>query len=88
MNDFEEINKSFSKFCIEDEDEDVVFNSVNPITSFKKMVGFNKKDLVGEALKNMNDFILDKLAFAVTPETIKLLADCAGELRKACVSEQ
>ena len=80
--------KPFSKFSIEDEDEDVRFDPIKPIPPFKKMVSFNKKDLVADALKQMNEFILDKLVFAVTPDTIRMLGECAGELRKACVSEQ
>ena len=91
-NEMEEIEeaiiKPFNKFSIEDEDIDIRFDPANPITSFKKMVSFNKKDLVSDALKVMNEFIMDKLAFAVTQETIKVLGECAAELRQACVSEQ
>jgi len=36
----------------------------------------------------MNDFIHDKLLFAITPDTIKFLGECSGELRQACVSQQ
>lgn len=41
-----EFNKPSYKFSIEDEDEEVKFNPANPISSFKKMINFNKKDMV------------------------------------------
>ena len=42
------------------------FNPSNPIVTFKKMISFNKEDLVLKALKEMNQYILNKLAFSVT----------------------
>jgi hypothetical protein len=39
--------KPAMKFSADEEEDDVKFNPSNPIHSFKKMVGFNKRDLVG-----------------------------------------
>lgn len=70
------------------EDEDVKFNPINPIWSFKKMVSFNKKDLVSEGLKYMTNYIMQKLAYCITNEAYKHLKECAEEMRTACVSER
>jgi hypothetical protein len=54
------------KFLADHEDEDIKFNPINPISSFKKMVSYNKKDLVGEGLKYMTNYIMQKLAYCFT----------------------
>lgn len=65
------------KFLADLEDEDIKFNPMNPVCSFKKMVSFNKKDLVGEGLKYMNNYIKQKLAYCITNEAYKHLKECA-----------
>ncbi len=76
------------KFLADDEDEDIKFNPINPISSFKKMVSYNKKDLVGEGLKYMTNYIMQKLAYCFTNQAYKHLKECAEQMRNACVSER
>ena len=80
--------KPANKFMYEDEEENVAFNPSDPIISFRKMVSYNKEDLVAKALAQMNDYILNRLPFVVTEDSFRQLTECANELRKACVSEQ
>ena len=58
--------KPAHKFAFEQEEDDMGFNPSNPIVTFKIMMSFNKEDLVLKALKEMNQYILNKLAFSVT----------------------
>jgi hypothetical protein len=80
--------KADNKFNFEEEEQDLVFNPAAPIVSFRKMINYNKEDLVDKALKGMDNYITSKLAFTVTEEAYKQMCDCAGELRTACVSQQ
>lgn len=36
----------------------------------------------------MNNYITNKLAYAVTEESFKQLTECASELRNGCISQQ
>jgi hypothetical protein len=38
------------KFNAEDEEDEVRFNPSAPVPSFRRMIAFNKRDLVGEGL--------------------------------------
>lgn len=80
--------KPNSKFLFEDEEDQMAFNPANPITSFRKMINYNKEDLVSKALADINHYILNKLSFVVTEEAYKHLSECAAEMRNACVSQQ
>lgn len=80
--------KPANKFMFEDEDEQIAFNPSEPVTSFRKMISYNKEDLVSKALQQMNDYILNKLPFVVTEDSFQQLTGCARELRQACVSQQ
>ena len=82
----EEIKLS-NKFMFEDE-ETISFDPTNPIISFRKMINYNKEDLVSKAFKELNQYILNKVSFSVTEEAYKHLTECASELRKASISEQ
>ena len=42
--------KPVNKFSFEEEDEETKFSPANPVSSFKKMISFNKEDLVSKAL--------------------------------------
>ena len=42
------------------------FNPTQPILSFRKMVNYNKEDLVTKALEAMKGYINSKLPFTVT----------------------
>ena len=53
------------------------FNPSDPIVSFKKMISFNKKDLVNPALDQMTKYIFNKLPFSITQESMKHLVECA-----------
>ena len=59
-----------------------------PVSSFRKMVSYNKEDLVSTALNAMTNYIKNKIDFSVTEEAFKHLTECANELRNACASEQ
>ena len=52
------------------------------------MVNYNKQDLVSQALKELNQYILNKVTFSVTLEAYRHLSECASELRSACLSQQ
>lgn len=80
--------KPVLKFSVEDEEEEARFNPSNPLQSFRRMVSFSKRDLVGEALKFMNNYILQRLAYSITNESYKHIAECAVEMRQACLSQQ
>jgi hypothetical protein len=38
--------KPVLKFSAEDEEDQARFNPSNPVSSFRKMIGFNKRDMV------------------------------------------
>ncbi len=42
----EEFVKPALKFSAEDEDDQARFNPSNPVPSFRKMISFNKRDMV------------------------------------------
>ena len=56
------------KFAFEDEDQQLEFNPAQPIASFKKMMNYNKEDLVGKALDSMKGYINGKVPFTITDE--------------------
>lgn len=76
------------KFNADDEDEQARFNPSTPVVSFKRMVAFNKRDLVGEALKSLSNYVLQRLAYSITSEAYAHLGECALEMRNGCVSQQ
>lgn len=80
--------KPSNKFSFEDEDQETSFNPSTPVLSFKKMINYNKEDLVAKALDAMTNYMANKLTFSVTEEAYKHLSECAGEMRNACVSQQ
>lgn len=51
----------------------MAFSPSNPITSFRKMINYNKEDLVSKALADMNNYIFNKLPFVVTEDAYKHL---------------
>lgn len=50
----------------EDDPSEMNFNPSAPILSFRKMVNYNKEDLVATALKSIKNYIENKLPFAIT----------------------
>ncbi len=52
------------------------------------MVSFNKRDLVGEALKFMSNYILQRLSYSITNESYRHIGECAVEMRQACLTQQ
>ena len=82
-----DFNKLSIKFSAEDEDNDTLFNANDPITSFRKMVSCNKKDMVSEAIKQMDTYISGRLGFAIG-NNFQDVAKCAAELRTVCATEQ
>ena len=80
--------KPENKFLFEDEEQTMEFSPAAPVVSFRKMVGYNKEDLVLKALDQMSNYVSNKLAFSVTEAAYRHLAECAGEMRLACVSQQ
>ena len=73
----EQFVKPANKFSFEDEDEEMVFNPGCPVSSFKRMVQYNKQDLVLSALGSLSKFIEQKSAFSVTNEGLMQLIECA-----------
>ena len=70
--------KPSNKFNFEDEEQETSFNPTTPIISFRKMINYNKEDLVSKALLAMTNYVGNKLTFSVTEEAYKHLSECAG----------
>lgn len=75
------------KFSADEEDKDTVFDNNDPIISFRRMVSCNKKDLVPEAIKQMDAYITERVSLSFSTGYHEV-AKCAAELRKVCASEQ
>ena len=70
--------KPEKRFDFEVEEKETSFNPAMPVVSFRKMISYNKEDLVSKALAAMTNYIQSKIEFSVTSEAFKHLSECAG----------
>ena len=56
--------KPEKRFDFEVQEKETSFNPALPVVSFRKMVSYNKEDLVNKALNAMTNYIKNKIDFS------------------------